>query len=49
MRLRCFDATMKMLAYLYQRKSKISDVDQQMENIVKALEELKVVTRRTTD
>ena len=41
---RCFRATMEMLLHLYERKSGISDVDQQMANVVKALVQLKVVT-----
>ncbi len=42
---RCFKATMEMLIYIYDRKSGINDVDQQMENVMKALVQLKVVTR----
>ena len=44
---KCFEVTMKMLIYLYERKSGDSDCDQQMDNIVKALEQLRVVTRNT--
>jgi hypothetical protein len=45
---RCMQATMEMLIYLFERKSGASEVDQQMENIVKALEQLNVVTRKQT-
>ncbi len=41
---RCFKSTMEMLLHLHERKSGISDVDQQMANVVKALVQLKVVT-----
>jgi hypothetical protein len=43
---KCFEVTMKMLVYLYERKSGNRDCDQQMENIVKALEQLRVVMRK---
>lgn len=42
---KCFEVTMKMLLHLYERKSENSECDVQMENIVKALEQLRVVTR----
>jgi hypothetical protein len=42
---KCFEVTMKMLVYLYERKSGNRECNQQMENIVKALEQLRVVTR----
>lgn len=32
---KCFQATMEMLVYLYERKSGTSGVDQQMDNVVK--------------
>ena len=41
---KCFRATMEMILHLHERKSGISDVDQQMANVVKALVQLKVVT-----
>jgi hypothetical protein len=44
----CFGSTMKMLVYLYERKSGNSDVDQQMEDIIVALQQLHVVRRQTT-
>lgn len=42
---KCFKATMEMLIYIYNRKSGINDVDQQMENVMEALIQLKVVER----
>lgn len=42
---RCMQATMEMLIYLSERKSGSTEVDHQMENVVKALEQLRVVTR----
>jgi hypothetical protein len=42
---KCFEVTMKMILHLYERKSGSKECDQQMENIVKALEQLRVVTR----
>jgi hypothetical protein len=41
----CFAGTMNMLMHLYERRSGVKDADQQMENIVKALEQLNVVHR----
>jgi hypothetical protein len=41
----CFDVTMKMVLYLYERKTENDACNQQMENIVKALEQLGVVRR----
>jgi hypothetical protein len=45
---KCFEFTMKMLLHLYEKKSGNKECDQQMENIVKALEQLKVVTRKAS-
>jgi hypothetical protein len=42
---RCMQATMEMLIYLFERKSGTAEVDQQMETVIKALEQLRVVTR----
>jgi hypothetical protein len=42
----CFRATMGLVLFLYERKSGISKVDLQMDRIVAALEELKVVHRK---
>lgn len=41
----CFAGTMNMVIHLYERRSGVKDADQQMENIVKALEQLNVVHR----
>lgn len=43
---KCFEATMKMLLFLYERKSGVDDTDRQMDNVISALERLKVVTRK---
>ncbi len=42
----CFRAAMEMLVFLYERKSGISGADVQLENVVRALEQLKVVKRK---
>jgi hypothetical protein len=44
---KCFGATMGMLVRIYERKSGIKEVDLQMDRIVAALEQLKVVKRNT--
>ncbi len=44
---RCFKATMEMRIHLYERKSQIAGVAAEMERAFTALEELKVVLRRT--
>lgn len=41
----CYQRTMEMILYLYEIKSGISQVDQEMENIIKALIELKLITK----
>jgi hypothetical protein len=41
----CFEVTMKTLLYLYERKTENDDSNQRMDNIVKALVQLQVVTR----
>jgi len=40
---RCFNSTIQMLTYLYENKCKEEKVVSQMENVFKALQELKVV------
>jgi hypothetical protein len=44
----CFGSIMKMLVYLYERKSGNSEIDQQMEDNIVTLEQLHVVRRQTT-
>jgi hypothetical protein len=44
---KCFRATMEMLVFLYERKSGNTNVDLQMDRTVAALEQLKVVKRKT--
>jgi hypothetical protein len=41
----CYQRTMEMILHLYEKKSGISQVDQEMENIIKALIELKLITK----
>ena len=41
----CYQRTMEMILYLYEKKSGIPQVDQEMENIIKALIELNLVTK----
>lgn len=43
----CFNSTMQMLIYLYENKCKEKNVNEQMENVFKALQELKVVKLNT--
>lgn len=43
----CFDSTMKMFIYLYENESANQDVDEAVENIILALQELGVVTLNT--
>ena len=43
----CFGVTMKMILYLYERKAESEECNLQMENIVKALEQLQVVRRNS--
>jgi hypothetical protein len=42
----CFRNTMTMIIYLYERTSGIEDVDAQMNDVIRALEQLGVVERR---
>lgn len=42
----CFHVTMTMLIYLYEKRSGIVELDQQINNVFDALEELKVVQRK---
>lgn len=44
--LNCYLRTMEMISYLYEKKSEIPQVDQEMENVFEALEELKVIIRK---
>ncbi len=41
----CYQRTMEMILHLYEKKSGISQVDQEMENIIKALIELNLITK----
>jgi hypothetical protein len=41
----CFEVTMKLILYLYERKTENDECNLQMENVVKALEQLQVVRR----
>lgn len=43
----CFDVTMKILIYLYERKTENDECNQQTENIFKALVQLRVVNRNS--
>lgn len=40
---RCFDSTIKMLQYIYTIKCEEKGVNETMENVFKALRELKVI------
>lgn len=40
-----FEATMRMLIYIYEKKSKIAELDKQLDNVFDALEELKIIQR----
>lgn len=40
----CYQRTMEMILYLHKKKSQISQVDEEMENVFKALKELKLIT-----
>ncbi len=41
----CYKRTMEMILHLCEKKSGIDQVDQEMENVVKALTELKLITK----
>ncbi|MEO0953029.1 MAG: hypothetical protein AAFY44_17125 [Pseudomonadota bacterium] len=45
----CFENTMNMVIYLYERRSMHSELNDQMESVVEALIELGIVTRRSAD
>jgi len=42
----CFQRTMQMILYLYDKTSGIKDLDEQMTNLIKALEQLKILNRK---
>lgn len=42
----CFHVTMMMLIYLYEKRSGIADLDDQINHVFDALEELKVIRRK---
>ncbi|MBM9616707.1 hypothetical protein JWJ90_20805 [Desulfobulbus rhabdoformis] len=42
----CYQRTMEMILHLYEKKSGITQIDQEMENIVKALKELKLISMK---
>lgn len=43
----CFHATMAMLIHIFEKKSGIAEIDTQMEHVFAALEELRVITRKS--
>jgi hypothetical protein len=45
----CFQATMNMLIHVYEKRSGVDDLDSQMDNVFNALEELKVISRKTPE
>jgi hypothetical protein len=45
----CFEATMRMLIHLYEKASGIVELDAQFDTIFEALEELKLISRKSND